>query len=87
MISNVTNTMGLLSKFWNLNYEKSKQFRGQGYSEEGALHHAEQRFQAWIKESEREGNNLIISTKKISFVQKNPLLKVCYIDCKYKKSI
>lgn len=76
--------MGLFSKFFGSKPKDNKRFRGQGYSEEGALHHAEQRLSAWLKEQELDGNPIIIQTKSISYIQKNTVLTICYIDCTFK---
>ena len=75
--------MGLISELFKRNVDKEIQFRGQGYSEEGALHHAEQRFQAWIKEKDEDGKKTVIKSREISYVQKNPLLIICHINCIY----
>ena len=76
--------MGLITELFKKNVDKTVQFRGQGYSEEGALHHAEQRFQAWIRERDETEKKTTIVSRHISYVQKNPILTVCKIDCTYK---
>ena len=79
--------MGIITELFKKNEAKTIQFRGQGYSEEGALHHAEQRFQAWIREREEAEKKTNILSREISYSQKNPLLTVCKIDCVYKNQL
>ncbi len=76
--------MGLITELFKKNITKTIQFRGQGYSEEGALHHAEQRFQAWIRERDEAEKKTNVLSRAITYQQKNPLLIVCKIDCLYK---
>ena len=75
--------MGFLSKIFGGNSLGTKRFRGQGYSEEGALHHAEQRYQAWLRELSKDNAKVQVANKTTSYIQKNDLLTICYIDCSY----
>ena len=75
--------MGFFSRFFGRNPLNTIRFRGQGYAEEGALHHAEQRFQAWKREFEMKDKSVQILKKDISYLKKNELVHICYIDCSY----
>jgi ketopantoate reductase len=76
--------MGIITELFKRKAEKTIQFRGQGYSEEGALHHAEQRFHAWLREKEEENKPIQSLSQNIHYERKNELLYICKINCIYK---
>ena len=72
--------MGVLSKIFGRRNEGKKRFRGQGYTEEGALHHAVQRMEAWLKEMDDEQKHVTKNDKQVYYVKKNSILIICYIE-------
>jgi hypothetical protein len=76
--------MNLLIRIFGKPKQGTVSFRGQGYEEEGALFHANQRYHAWVKEKEKGGKHVLVEKKDITFQQKNDLIKVCKIAFSYK---
>ena len=75
--------MGILSSFFASKGEKIKVFTGQGYTEEAAQFHAEQRLLAFIREEEKQKISFTIISRKIAFKKSSDLLTKCYITLNY----
>jgi hypothetical protein len=75
--------MGWFTNLFAANTPSNIRFRGQGYTEEGALYHAEQRHQAWVRVLAKENKQVRIESKNITFLKKNDLVTTCCVDCSY----
>ena len=77
--------MGLISKILGKDKSEKKLFKGQGYTEEGAKHHAEQRMQAWLREEGKSEYQIITLSTEIEFKKQTGLITNCYITLDYMK--
>ena len=71
--------MGILRTVFANNGERARVFKGQGYTEEEAQLHAEQRLLAFIRDEEKQKISFNIISKQMSFKQSNELITKCYI--------
>ena len=71
--------MGILTSFFAKNGERARVFKGQGYTEEEARVHAEQRLLAFIRDEEKQKISFVVISKETSFKKTNELITKCYI--------